>query len=217
MLGATLVEFALIAPVFFFTILGVFAGSAYVLEAQVANQAAQAAARWAVASSNLALCGSEGCIVTSESPVITMVAPVPPNGGFYAGEVGQPIFGPDVPPGTTVEAVETPTELVMSQAASLPQAVVTQSVPLDLCPSPVAPPDGGSGATLLSVAGQAAGPFAASLAAANALTDGAAPTSTALSGAVGCEVTVTLPFVDLGGFSGLTLPAVKASAVDYVT
>lgn len=50
--GATLVEFALIAPLFFGLILATIAGSLYVFEVQVANDAAQAGARWAVAAEN---------------------------------------------------------------------------------------------------------------------------------------------------------------------
>lgn len=50
--GATLVEFALIAPIFFAVVFAIFSIAIYVLEVQVANQAAQAAARWAVAAQN---------------------------------------------------------------------------------------------------------------------------------------------------------------------
>lgn len=50
--GATMVEFAIIAPIFFATVMGLFSAATYVFEVQVANQSAQAAARWAVATSN---------------------------------------------------------------------------------------------------------------------------------------------------------------------
>ena len=50
--GAAVVEFALIAPLFFAVVIGLFSAALYVLEVQVANQAAQAGARWAVATDN---------------------------------------------------------------------------------------------------------------------------------------------------------------------
>ncbi|NNM96660.1 MAG: hypothetical protein HKL89_03520, partial [Candidatus Dormibacteraeota bacterium] len=45
-------EFALIAPIFFALVFGIFSVATYVLEVQVANQSAQAAARWGVAAQN---------------------------------------------------------------------------------------------------------------------------------------------------------------------
>lgn len=50
--GATIVEFALIAPIFFAMVIGLFGAVTYVFEVQVANDAAQAAARWGIASAN---------------------------------------------------------------------------------------------------------------------------------------------------------------------
>lgn len=50
--GSTVVEFALVAPFFFAVVLGIFSAATYVFEVQVANQAAQAAARWGVAAAN---------------------------------------------------------------------------------------------------------------------------------------------------------------------
>jgi len=47
-----MVEFALIAPIFFVALFGVFSLALYVVEVQVANQAVQAAARWGVAAAN---------------------------------------------------------------------------------------------------------------------------------------------------------------------
>lgn len=47
-----MVEFALVAPIFFALVVGLFSAATYVFEVQVANQSAQAAARWAVATSN---------------------------------------------------------------------------------------------------------------------------------------------------------------------
>ncbi len=50
--GATMVEFALVAPIFLAAVIGLFSAVIFVLEVQVANQAAQAAARWGVAAVN---------------------------------------------------------------------------------------------------------------------------------------------------------------------
>jgi Flp pilus assembly pilin Flp len=50
--GATMVEFALVAPIFLAAVIGLFSAVMFVLEVQVANQAAQAAARWGVAAVN---------------------------------------------------------------------------------------------------------------------------------------------------------------------
>lgn len=50
--GATLVEFALVAPLFFAALFGLFSVALYIFEVQVANQSAQAAARWGVAQCN---------------------------------------------------------------------------------------------------------------------------------------------------------------------
>lgn len=50
--GATVVEFALIAPLFFAMVIGLISAATYVFEAQVANDSAQAAARWAIAAAN---------------------------------------------------------------------------------------------------------------------------------------------------------------------
>lgn len=50
--GATVVEFALIAPLFFAMVIGLISAATYVFEVQVANDSAQAAARWAIAAAN---------------------------------------------------------------------------------------------------------------------------------------------------------------------
>lgn len=49
-----MVEFALVAPLFFALLIGIFSATTYVFEVQVANDSAQAAARWGVASANFA-------------------------------------------------------------------------------------------------------------------------------------------------------------------
>lgn len=50
--GATLVEFALVAPLFLFVVWGIFAGAWYVLEVSAVTNAAREAASWEVAASN---------------------------------------------------------------------------------------------------------------------------------------------------------------------
>ncbi len=72
--GATLVEFALIAPIFFAVVFGLFSVVAYVFEVQVANQSAEAAARWGVAQCNY----SSSCNPAASAPRCPAV--VPPDG-----------------------------------------------------------------------------------------------------------------------------------------
>lgn len=50
--GATLVEFALTAPLFFFLVFAVFAGAWYVLEVSAVTNATREAVRWEIATSN---------------------------------------------------------------------------------------------------------------------------------------------------------------------
>lgn len=50
----TFVEFALVAPIFFALVIGIFSACTYVLEVQVANDSAQSAARWGVLEANFA-------------------------------------------------------------------------------------------------------------------------------------------------------------------
>lgn len=52
--GATFVEFAIVAPIFFAVVIGLVSAVTYVFETQIANQSAQAAARWGVAAANFA-------------------------------------------------------------------------------------------------------------------------------------------------------------------
>lgn len=78
--GATLVEFALIAPIFFAAVFAVVSFSLYVLEVQVANQSAQAAARWAVAAQNFST-PSGGVQSKPQCPAST-----PPPGMLAAAE-----------------------------------------------------------------------------------------------------------------------------------
>lgn len=78
--GATLVEFALIAPLFFGLVFATMAGAMYVFEVQVANQAAQAGARWAVAAANF----PQPVDVTNPPGCPGVEAPVPLNSGILA-------------------------------------------------------------------------------------------------------------------------------------
>lgn len=50
--GATIVEFALVGPILLLTMIGLASAVWFVVESQVANYAAQAAARWSVAAAN---------------------------------------------------------------------------------------------------------------------------------------------------------------------
>ncbi|MDA8394247.1 MAG: pilus assembly protein [Candidatus Dormibacteraeota bacterium] len=52
-----MVEFALVAPIFMAAVIGLFSAVMFVLEVQVANQSAQAAARWGVAAVNFSGAG----------------------------------------------------------------------------------------------------------------------------------------------------------------
>ncbi len=79
-----MVEFALIAPLFFLMVFGIFSAATYVLEVQIANQSAQAAARWAVAAENLA---SSQCTSTSA------LAP-PPAGATGMYQAARAAAGP---------------------------------------------------------------------------------------------------------------------------
>lgn len=69
--GATMVEFALVAPIFFAMVIGLISAVTYVFEVQVANDSAQAAARWAVAAINF----NAGAIPGPQCP-----SPTPPSG-----------------------------------------------------------------------------------------------------------------------------------------
>ncbi len=66
-----MVEFALIAPIFFAAVIGLFSAVTYVLEVQVANQAAQAAARWGVAAVNFAA-PTGGAPLAAQCPATTV-------------------------------------------------------------------------------------------------------------------------------------------------
>lgn len=50
--GATIVEFALVGPILLLTMIGLASAVWFVVESQVANYAAQAAARWSVAAAD---------------------------------------------------------------------------------------------------------------------------------------------------------------------
>jgi len=50
--GATIVEFALVAPLFFLMVMGIMEGAWYVFEVSAINNSARTAARWEVAAAN---------------------------------------------------------------------------------------------------------------------------------------------------------------------
>ena len=84
--GATLVEFALVAPIVFGVLIGFFSVATYVFEVQVANQAAQAASRWAVARDNFA--GTPATLQCPDSPPPPgMVKVAQAAAGFLAGSL----------------------------------------------------------------------------------------------------------------------------------
>ena len=74
--GATMVEFALVAPIFLAAVIGLFSAVVFVLEVQVANQSAQAAARWGVAAVNFS-----GTSPSPQCPAVT-----PPTGMVTAAK-----------------------------------------------------------------------------------------------------------------------------------
>ena len=80
---------------------------------------------------------------------------------------------------------------------------------------PASPPP----AAMLAAARAAAGPFAGSITDSTLSAAAAPPTSsTGLgSGTYGCEIQVTLPFVNFAGYFGLGPRTITATAVDYVT
>lgn len=74
----TFVEFALVAPIFFALLVAIFSVCTYVLEVQVANDAAQTAARWGVLANNFA-----GSPAEPQCP-----SPTPPRGMIRAAQSG---------------------------------------------------------------------------------------------------------------------------------
>ncbi|MHB1525089.1 MAG: TadE/TadG family type IV pilus assembly protein [Candidatus Dormibacteria bacterium] len=90
MLGSTIVEFALIAPIFFATVIGLFSAVTYVLEVQVANQSAQAAARWGVAAANFSGSGPTASPSCPAAPALIptgMVSAAKAAAGPFAGSL----------------------------------------------------------------------------------------------------------------------------------
>lgn len=112
--GATMVEFALIAPLFFLMVFGIFSAATYVLEVQIANQSAQAAARWAVAAANLT---SSQCISTSA------LAP-PPAGATGMYQAARAAAGPFAT-SLSLEEVSSPTPATVTPSAQGCETQVT--------------------------------------------------------------------------------------------
>lgn len=82
----TFVEFALVAPIFFAVLFGIFSLCTYVVEVQVANDAAQAAARWGVMTANFA--GTPPAIQCPDSPApLGMIEAAQNGAGPWAGSM----------------------------------------------------------------------------------------------------------------------------------
>lgn len=117
-----MVEFALIAPLFFALVFGIFSASMYVLEVQVANQSAQAAARWGVAAQNF--------VVLSGATTATPQCPgSPPNGmlsaakaaaGPFAGSLSLTDGGGTAVPGGTSAPSDTPSSSYCQITVTIP-------------------------------------------------------------------------------------------------
>lgn len=95
--GQTFVEFALVAPIFFATVIGISSVCTYVLEVQVANDSAQAAARWGVMAGNFA--GTPSTIqCPSSPPPAGMVRAAQSGAGPFAGSITLLDFSATPPP-----------------------------------------------------------------------------------------------------------------------
>ena len=89
-------EFALVAPIFLLTMVGIFSAVFYVFEVQVANDAVQAAARWGVADANFqtVMVGSPPapeqepwCIASPGDAPTPMVTVAQAAAGPFAGDI----------------------------------------------------------------------------------------------------------------------------------
>lgn len=89
--GATLVEFALVAPLFFFLVFAMFAGTWYVLEVSAVTNAAREAVRWEIATSNFTSSADSPtpwCAVSSGSNVpVGMTQAAQATAGPFASEI----------------------------------------------------------------------------------------------------------------------------------
>jgi len=85
--GATLVEFALVAPMIFLLFIGIAAGAWYVFEVSAINNSARTAARFEVAAANFQ--SSSGLPDCDASPIVNaaLVSPAKAAAGPFAGAI----------------------------------------------------------------------------------------------------------------------------------
>ncbi|MHB1576435.1 MAG: TadE family protein [Candidatus Dormibacteria bacterium] len=97
-----MVEFALIAPLFFALVIGLFSVTTYVFEVQIANDSAQAAARWGVAAVNFTGSSVPPCPSATDpsGPYSTMLATAQRAAGPLAGSIqyGKTLINNVAPP-----------------------------------------------------------------------------------------------------------------------
>lgn len=124
--GATLVEFALVAGIFFLTLIGLVSAVEFVFEAQVANDAAQAAAEWSVGACNT----TASCTGADTLNVLQCGALVPPGMVAAAQQAAGPFAGDLAQPGAIA------TQLTPESSSSLPNGSsgceVTVTLPYSL-------------------------------------------------------------------------------------
>ncbi len=110
----TFVEFALVAPIFFALLVAIFSVCTYVLEVQVANDSAQAAARWAVVAANFS--GSPPALQCPSAPTPPdMVRAARSGAGPFAGSIN----------GSTVQDSAAPTPATIASGTYGCQVRVT--------------------------------------------------------------------------------------------
>lgn len=92
--GQSLVEFALVAPLFFFVLFALFAGGWYVLEVSAVTNAAREAVSWEIATEHFANVGTSSapllepyCMDTNNTLPAGLVAAAAATAGPFAQEV----------------------------------------------------------------------------------------------------------------------------------
>ncbi len=83
--GASIVEFALVAPLFLLLLLGITEGAWYVLEVSAITNSARTAARWEVVASNFGAGQMPDCALPSPSP--PLVSPARATAGPFADAI----------------------------------------------------------------------------------------------------------------------------------
>lgn len=93
--GATMVEFALVLPLFLALLMGIVEGAWYVLEVSAITNSARTASRWEIAAANYCAPGSPGCSSPTspdcaQSPPLTsagLVGAAQSTAGPFAGAI----------------------------------------------------------------------------------------------------------------------------------